>query len=66
MTPSDLPRLRGWVAGHQRVWLVYSHAWYTDPQGLIPATLEQALALQGQWEYDGVQVLFYEREAGGK
>ena len=64
MTPSDLPRLRDLLAGHQRVWLVYSHDWYTDPQGLVPAALEREMALQDHWEYDGVQVLFYERESG--
>ena len=65
MTQSDLPRLRGWVAGHQRVWLIYSHAWFTDPQGLVPAALERELVLRHEWGYDGVQVLLYEREARG-
>ncbi|NIV36538.1 MAG: hypothetical protein GWN58_46025, partial [Anaerolineae bacterium] len=31
MTTSDLPRLRALIRGHERVWLVYSHDWYTDP-----------------------------------
>jgi mannosyltransferase len=65
MTEGDLPHLQSLVSDHQRVWLIYSHAWYTDPQRLIPAALEQALVLQHEWEYDGVQVLLYVREAGG-
>jgi uncharacterized membrane protein len=66
MTESDILHLQSLVAGHQRVWLVYSHAWFTDPQGLVPAALERELALQHEWAYDGVQVLLYEKEAGGE
>jgi 4-amino-4-deoxy-L-arabinose transferase-like glycosyltransferase len=66
MVRSDLPRLRTLVANRQRVWLIYSHHWYTDPQELVPEALDQALVLQHEWEYDGVQVLLYEREAGGE
>ena len=43
MAASDLPRLRALVWGHERVWLIYGHGWYTDPQGLIPPALEEEL-----------------------
>jgi mannosyltransferase len=59
MTRSDLPALRDLVSGHDRVWLVYSHNWYTDPQGLIPPALEEKLDLQGRWEFYGVEVMLY-------
>ena len=41
MTERDLDTLAARIAGRKRVWLVYSHNWYTDPQGLIPAELER-------------------------
>lgn len=59
MTESDLPTLRSLVGGRDRVWLVYSHNWYTDPQGLIPPALEKELDLQGRWEFYGVRVWLY-------
>ena len=59
MAESDLPRLRGLVRGRERVWLVYSHNWYTDPRGLIPAALEEGLDLHGHWEFCDVQVWLY-------
>jgi mannosyltransferase len=59
MAQSDLPPLRSLIGGHDRVWLVYSHNWYTDPQGLIPSALEEELDLRGRWEFYGVRVWFY-------
>ena len=44
MAESDLPRLRELISDKQRVWLIYSHNWYTDPQNLIPTALAQDLA----------------------
>ena len=61
MAASDLPRLRALIQGHERVWLVYSHDWYTDPQGLIPPALEEELDLLDQWEFKGLQVWLYGR-----
>ena len=59
MTISDLPRLREIVQGHERVWLVYSHDWYTDPQGLIPQALEEELDILDRWRFLGLQVQLY-------
>ncbi|MCX7683392.1 MAG: glycosyltransferase family 39 protein [Anaerolineae bacterium] len=61
MTEADLPRLRELIRGHDRVWLVYSHNWYTDPQGLIPATLDEELEFRGSWEFYGLRVYLYGR-----
>ena len=61
MTEQDLPRLRSLVRGHDRVWLVYSHAWYTDPQGLVPSGLEAEMALFSRWEFEGVDVFLFRR-----
>jgi len=59
MAESDLPRMRGLLRGHERVWLVYSHDWYTDPLGLIPPALEEELDLADQWRFYGLQVRLY-------
>ena len=59
MTEADLPRLRALIRGHDRVWLVYSHDWYTDPQGLIPPALEEELDLVDRWGFYGLQVMLY-------
>ena len=61
MTEGDLPRLRKLVRGRDRVWLVYSHNWYTDPRGLIPSALEEDLDLRSRWEFYGVQVRLYDK-----
>jgi len=59
MTASDLPRLRALVQGRERVWLIYSHDWYTDPEGLIPAALKEEFDLIERWDYRGLQVRSY-------
>ncbi len=61
MTEDDLPRLRALVRGHDRVWLVYSHEWYTDPQELVPAALDEEMVLLRRWEFQGVKILLYGR-----
>jgi mannosyltransferase len=59
MATSDLPRLRALIRGHERVWLVYSHDWYTDPEGLIPPALEEELDVLERWSFYGLQVQLY-------
>jgi mannosyltransferase len=61
MTGSDLPRVRALVRGRGQVWLIYSHSWYTDPQGLIPPLLEEELGLLGRWDFYGLRVALYGR-----
>ena len=57
MTPADLPRLRDLVEGRRRVWLIYSHDWYADPDGLIPAELKRHLPQTDEREFAGLRVL---------
>ena len=59
MTRADLPRLHDLIQGRRRVWLIYSHDWYTDPQHLIPAALGQELNLLEQRQFYGLQVQLY-------
>jgi mannosyltransferase len=60
MTPEDLPRLRELIEGRPRVWLVYSHNWYTDPQRLIPAALAETLTRVESRAYEGLEIQRYE------
>jgi hypothetical protein len=59
MTDSDIPRLISLLSGHNRVWLVYSHNWYTDPMGLIPQTLASEMKLTRERNFYGGQVQLY-------
>jgi len=59
MAESDLPRLRSLIRGHNRIWLVYSHNWYTDPQNLIPPALDDELDLLDTWDFYGLQLHLY-------
>ncbi|MCB9139272.1 MAG: glycosyltransferase family 39 protein [Caldilineaceae bacterium] len=63
MEPGDLPRLQTLVDRRDRVWLLYAHDWYTDPDGLIPAYMEQTMQLVGQTELQGLQIFEYEQKA---
>ncbi|MBI4926675.1 MAG: hypothetical protein HY835_02840 [Anaerolineae bacterium] len=59
MTPGDIPGLIDLVNGYDRVWLVYSHEFYTDPQGLIPQTLAAQKKLTRTREFYRGQVQLY-------
>ena len=60
MTPGDIPKLEALIRGHDRVWLVYSHNSYTDPEGIIPQTLAVQKKLTSTHEFYGGQVQLYE------
>ena len=56
MTENDIPRLISLIRGRKRVFLVYSHTWYTDPLGLIPQTLGSEMELISKRDFYGGQV----------
>ena len=56
MTTDDIPRLLSLISGRKRVYLVYSHNWYTDPMGLVPQTLASEMELLGTRNFYGGQV----------
>lgn len=60
MTAHDVPDLISLLNRYDRVWLVYSHASYTDPMGLIPETLASQKKLIRTREFYGGQVQLYE------
>jgi hypothetical protein len=59
MAQSDVPRLQELVRGRERVWLIYSHNWYTDPQGIIPRVLGTELKLLEQRPFYGLDIRLY-------
>ena len=59
MTANDIPRLISLIRGRKRVYLVYSHNWYTDPLGLIPQTLASEMELISKRDFYGGQVQLY-------
>lgn len=59
MTRADLPRLRRLIQGHNRVWLVYSHNWWTDPYALIQKELNAHMHLMDVQMFNGMQIQLY-------
>ena len=59
MTLADLPRMWSLVHQHDRIWLVYSHDWYTDPTKIIPTELAQELELFDRQRFQGLELHLY-------
>lgn len=61
MSTADLPHMRNLLAGQPSVWLIYSHDWYTDPEGIIPRELGQQMTLVEERPLRGLNVMYYRR-----
>lgn len=61
MSHADLPCLHALSRKGGDVWLVYTHEWYTDPEGLIAAELERSHTLVEERTFSGPRVLRYAR-----
>ena len=59
MTTADLPRLTELLDGHRRIWLVYSHDWYTDPDAIVLRHLDAVLDPVGERRFTAVRVKEY-------
>lgn len=59
MTTADLPRLDALVAGRDRVWVVYSHEWYTDPDARVEGRLATTLVPATAHGFRSVRVVTY-------
>jgi hypothetical protein len=59
MVENDLPRLRSLIRDRERIWLIYSHNWYTDPQNLIPTELQKELKHLDSRRFFGLEVRLY-------
>jgi 4-amino-4-deoxy-L-arabinose transferase-like glycosyltransferase len=57
MTHEDLPYLHQLIQDRPRVWLIYSHEWYTDAGGLIPRYLDEQMRRVEERYFIGVQVI---------
>jgi mannosyltransferase len=60
MTESNIPELLSLLSGHDRVWLVYSHNSYTDPDGIVPRTIAAQKKLVKERDFFGGRVQLYE------
>jgi hypothetical protein len=60
MQPADLPRLRTILKGRARVWLIYSHNWWTDPRSLVQGELRSSMRLREVKNFYGMQIQLYE------
>lgn len=59
MTSADVPALQAGLPPTARVWLVYSHDWYTDPDGLVTAALEARLSHVREMQLPEIRILLY-------
>ncbi len=59
MEEDDVPHIEELLAGRDRVWLVYSHNWYSDPDGIIPRELARIFAESRQAEFVGIQIIHF-------
>ncbi|MBX3050580.1 MAG: glycosyltransferase family 39 protein [Caldilineaceae bacterium] len=60
MEPSDIPYLHQLVDDRPRLWLVYSHGWYTDAQQIIPLEIGRALQETSRKHFVGLELVRYE------
>ncbi len=61
MTEKDVEYLHALVANKERVWLIYSHDWYTDPAQIIPRELGRLMRKTDQQRFNGLQVVAFEQ-----
>jgi hypothetical protein len=59
MTTNDVAGLTSLLSEHDRVWLVYSHNSYTDPEWLVPQTLGSKKKLLRERDFYGGKVQLY-------
>ena len=57
--PSDLAVLRAQIAGRERVWLIYSHVWYSDPDDLALRYLMQERTLLDEQPFPGIKLYLF-------
>ena len=57
MEENDVPRILEILGGRDRVWLVYSHHWYSDPDGIIPRELGRIFGESEQADFEGIRII---------
>lgn len=61
VAPTDLGRVDALVAGRSRVWVVYSHDWYTDPSRLVENRLAATLRRIDERAFGSIRIVAYAR-----
>lgn len=56
MTPENVRTSLAKLAGMGRIWLVYSHDWYTDPDGLTLSALDRQRPILGEWQFRSIRI----------
>ncbi len=56
MTPENARTSLAQLDGVGRIWLIYSHDWYTDPDGLTLSTLNRLRPILGEWHFRSIRV----------
>ena len=64
MDAADVPALERLLAARPCIWLVYSHNWYTDPESLLPRTLERTHTLYDRRQFYGLELRRYGQSRG--
>lgn len=59
MTRAHLPYMHERIIGRERLFLVYSHDWYTDPEKLVIRALENRYRVAADWEFEAIRVIEY-------
>ena len=57
MEEADIPRIQEILEGRDQVWLVYSHNWYSDPDGIIPRELGRLFGESEQTDFRGLRII---------
>jgi hypothetical protein len=55
MAFKDVPALENLLRNHKRIWLIYNHEWFTDPEKLSIATLEKNYCLSKSKDFKSGQ-----------
>ena len=59
MTPENARTSLAKLAGVGRIWLVYSHDWYTDPDGLVLSALDRHRPILGEWHFRSIRIFLF-------
>ncbi len=59
MTLAEVPALEAQLEPGTRIWLVYSHDWYTDPDRLVSSILADNRTLVAEEEFRKIRILQY-------
>lgn len=59
MSRARLPYMHEQLIGRERLFLVYSHDWYTDPERLVIRALEDRYRVAADWEFEAIRVIEY-------